>query len=381
MTNLTFALPTTLLGVLAFLNSPSAQPEPFEPVPIGAVPIEAVATALAHGALAQETLAGVAAQARTNRAATQEPEAPEVSVAYFEPRSMDPNRLANLAQRLIYSSGVLGEIPNTMFQPVTFESLEKTILVAAQSTLMPDVLGLLRDLDDGNTQAQKSSGDEATRVTTYQYRLRFASSSAVESVLRPFMNVRLLGAQGHQMPDAPTGITIEYETGTVVVRETTAMIAEIRRVIEQIDQPEPQVRMTYYLVRGVDDAVMEAEGIDAEDLDAGLPKDLVRDLGALLPVRGFQPLSFGVLQGDALSPRDIRDTMATGATMSLTMSPTTYDRETGTLGVDDIRFEYAEGGYGTKRFTTSAQLEPGRFTVLGGVGATPIFLVLHMQRM
>ncbi|QDU83420.1 Bacterial type II/III secretion system short domain protein [Planctomycetes bacterium Pla163] len=356
MTNLTFALPTTLLGALCFFNAPAMEP------------------------------VSIAPQEAKNRLTQDQEAVDEVSVAYFQPQNMDAGRLSSLAQRLIFSAGVVGDVQGSgMFQAVTFETLGSTILVAAEADLMERVLGLLRDLDDGDTTARGDGSNDATRVTTFQYRLRFASPGVAEVALRPFMNFGARTQGFGSVPDAPTSVTIEYETGSVIVRETVPMIAEIRRVLEQIDQPEPQVRMTYYLVRGVDAETMESEGIESADLDQGLPADLVRDLGAILPVEGFQTLSFGVLQGDAMAERQVTDTLADGSQFMLGLQPTTFDRESGVLGLEQMNFEFNQqrstGGFDMKRFRTSAQLEPGRFTVLGGVGATPVFLVLHMQRM
>lgn len=302
------------------------------------------------------------------------------SIAYFRPEHLEPATLSSAVRMLVLSGGALGDIRQgaDMYEPLNIQVVENMLVVSALPDLLPDVVALMNDLD---AQSAAMSGDaaDADSVTTFQYQLRFASRTAVHEALTPFRNK---SPQQVQTGGDPTGITIVPETGTVVVRETRAIIEEIRSVLEEIDQPQPQVRLTYYLVRGYSEESMADHGYEHEDMNQGLPEGLVGDLGALLPLAGFRAESFGVLQGNALARREFRDSLP-DANIQLRMYPTTFDRWTGTLGVDQIDFSYQSnrGSQGTKSFTTSAQLTPGRYTVLGGVGAEPLFVVLQMTRM
>lgn len=302
------------------------------------------------------------------------------TVAYFRPENLDAMALSQSAQQLIYSGGVLGDVNvGGMYRAVNTQVLDQLLIVSATPDLMPGVLALLTELDQ---QAGKK-GDESDdrKVVTFQYQLRFASYAAVSHALEPFNNFGPTQANSSFGP-APR-ITIVRETGTVVARATIATVAEIRRVLEEIDVPDPQIRLTYYLIEGLTSEMAEDEGLTANELNVGVPSTLVEDLGGMVPVEGFRILSFGVLQGDALAERQFSDEFGDAA-MRLRMEPTTFDRQTGALGLDRVEFELmlpALGGPNNKGFTTSAQIEPGRYTVLGGVGAEPIFVVLHMTRM
>jgi|GEM_PF-2096025 len=304
---------------------------------------------------------------------------PRPEVAYFRAKNMNPGALSNTVQQLIYGSGVLGDIDTgTQYRSVSTQVVDDMLVVSALPSLMPQVLELLGELDEEAGRPNEEADDR--RIATFQYQLRFASHAAVSRALEPFLNFG--PTQGGTSADPRTRFTIVEETGTVVARASVATIAEIRRVIEEIDVPEPQVRLTYYLIEGLSRQTVLDTGLDPDELNVGVPEELVRDLGALLPVEGFHMLSFGVLQGDALAQRRFNDEFG-GSKMQLDMVPTTFDRQTGALGIDRIEFGLFSNSMGgrTKSFTTSAQLEPGRYTVLGGVGADPVFVVLHMSRM
>jgi hypothetical protein len=306
----------------------------------------------------------------------EEPERP--TIAYFRPQHLSASLLANNVQQLVYSGGVLGDIDaGTEYLPVTMQVVEDLLVVSALPRLMPGVLALLGDLD---TEAGKSADAAAadTRVTTFQYQLRYASDDAVRLALQPFQNFG-----GLPNTASEPRITIVEETGTLVVRATAATVAEIRAVIEELDVPAPQVRLTYYLIRGYTAELMDEEGLMPKDMNVGVPADLVSDLSALLPVEGFRMMSFGVLQGDALARREFSDEYG-DTSMSLRMYPTTFDRQTGTLGLSQVEFSMSNANVpsnASKGFTTSAQLQPGRYTVLGWVGADPVFVVLQLSRM
>jgi hypothetical protein len=143
------------------------------------------------------------------------------------------------------------------------------------------------------------------------------------------------------------------------------------------------VRLTYLLLRGYDARTLAAEGLSDADLDMDLPKDLVQDLGSLVPVVGFRRMSFGVVQGNALAPKSFSDRFAfnTGS-IDLEMRPVNFDEQSGALTLERIEFECTFGKDGSSQsFSTGARLAPDEYMVLGGVGSVPVFLVLRMTRL
>lgn len=330
----------------------------------------------------ETTLEGTTLEIATRIQDAETQEEPRPDIAYFRPEHLHAGILSQNAQQLIYSSGVLGDMNegSSRYRPVNTQVVDELLVVSALPKYMPGVLSLLTELDEEAGKASETDDDQ--RIVTFQYQLRHASRSSVERALQPFTNVPMIqGPRG--VIDQPPSITIVPDSGMVVVRATKAQVAEIERVLEDVDVPAPQIRLTYYLIRGYSEELMFEHGYELEDMNRGVPEDLANDLMALLPVEGFRMESFGVLQGDALAERQFSDDFD-NANMRLEMFPTTFDRQTGTLGVDQVQFSLFDRtvvGGGNKSFTTSAQLEPGRYTVLGGVGADPVFVVLKMTRM
>ncbi|MEZ5980574.1 MAG: secretin N-terminal domain-containing protein [Planctomycetota bacterium] len=296
--------------------------------------------------------------------------------------------IGSLLENLNIASTWLGDTDAQKLSTVTVRAIgEHSIMVATPQEWFAPILDQIKRID---AELADTSGAE---IQTFQYQIRHVSQNAVERALEPFrstiQNASPRGSRGPVYTAA--SVTIVRDTGTVIVRDTEARIAEVQRVLERIDRPEAQVSLRYYLIRGyTTEQSAEDEGWQLSDLytdhflDPNMyVEDFLPSLRSLIPMVGVRLESFGVLQGDALAEKSFSDGVG-NARFDLRMYPTAFDEQTGTLSVDQIDFQCV--GFGASEssqqgFKTSAKLTPGRFTILGGVGAEPLFLVLHMSRM
>lgn len=287
-------------------------------------------------------------------------------------------------------SGILGQgwpvssaISGLEDYPAVLQAVgDASIVVACTEEAMPGVLALLERLEE---ELRASTVPAPEPLVTRQFRLQHVSRDTIESALRPY---RMVTASPMAMyPDGTTAempsITILDGNSLVIVRDTEARIAEIGSLLESVDRPAPQVRMTYMLLRGYDERSLAAEGLNASDLDQNLPKDLVQDLGSLVPVVGFRRMSFGVVQGNALAPKVFSDRFAFAeGSIQLELRPVNFDEVTGALNIERIDFDCVFQGDGSSQsFETGARLVPDEYMVLGGIGNVPVFLVLRMTRL
>jgi hypothetical protein len=309
---------------------------------------------------------------------------PTFRIEYFRTDRVSAYELQAVA------SGILGQgwpvssaIPGLEDYPAALQAVgDASIVVACTDEAMPGVLALLERLEE---ELRASTVATPEPLLTRQFQLRHVGRDTIDSVLRPFRSVSPVPVAMY--PDGTTAelpsVTILDQTNIVIVRDTQARIAEIGALLESVDRPAPQVRTTYMLLRGYDERTLAAEGLSASDLDQNLPKDLVQDLGSLVPVVGFRRMSFGVVQGNALAPKVFSDRFAFAeGSIQLELRPVNFDEVTGALNIERIDFDCVFQGDGSSQsFETGALLVPDEYMVLGGVGNVPVFLVLRMTRL
>jgi hypothetical protein len=305
-------------------------------------------------------------------------------IAYFRTEGVSASELEHVASRLLdRTSAVSVAIPGLDGERIALQRVgERSVVVACSEEAMPHVLELLERLQ---VELRASSDATGGPLVTRQFQLRHVGRETIEAALRPYRSAVAIPMAVN--PDGTTvdvpSITVLDQSRLVVVRDREARCAEIAALLESVDRPAAQVRLTYMLLRGYDEGTLLAEGLGAGDLDQDLPQDLVRDLGALVPVVGFRRMSFGVVQGDALAPKDFHDRFAfAGGSLELQVRPANFDERTGVLNIERIDFDCVLGADGSSQsFETGASLTPDEYVVLGGVGKVPVFLVLRMTRL
>lgn len=311
-------------------------------------------------------------------------DAPRMRIEYFRTEGVSARELENVAHGMLAQGVFAATVPpgTPTPSPVLQAVGNASIVVACAEESMPVVLGFLERLQ---VELRASQDPVREPLVTRQFQLRHVGRDTVEEVLRPYRQAA--AAPLAMYPDGTTAewpsITVLDGSGLVIARDTEARLAEIGALLESVDRPAAQVRLSYMLLRGYDQRTLEAEGLTSSDLDQDLPQDLVRDLGALVPVLGFRRMSFGVVQGNALSPKQFSDRFAYGGgKIELQVRPVNFDERTGELNVERIDFDcYFERDGSSQSFETGARLVPDEYMVLGGVGNVPVFLVLRMTRL
>jgi len=278
-----------------------------------------------------------------------------LTIEYYQPTNAPAQQLAGAMQQLAPVGGNYRGLP-------AFVIFGETLLVKDEAERMPETLAMLRRLDGAFVE---QPGWEEPVVETFRYQVRHAPLDSVLDGLR--------GAfQGPQRGPVPASIGSIEDRSTVVFRGSPEEVKEVRQLVEALDVPLPQLLITLYVI----------EGVEKADADPRLPADLTRDLATLVPYEAFSALSMGFLPTDTVSPLELQSSFeAESGEFKLEMHPQAHDAESGTLTFGRIEFEamrLEESGKNRLMFHTSTSLRKGQYTVLGAVGADPVFVVAKM---
>jgi hypothetical protein len=285
-------------------------------------------------------------------------------IEYYTPRKASVVPLNNTIVSLLQARYMRG---------VHFSVLGETLLIQAQASLMPEVLALVEQVDRNYaTRGERAAIDEEQVI----YKLKYVSLNAVREALR-FMDRAFMP---NQPATAPTGLSIGYveERGVILVRGSSADVAQAVAILAELDVAPPSLMLTCYLVQA-----------STEESSPRLPAALVRDLAALVPYKGFELLSSGMLPSNGGSELGLDVELAGDrGEFNLTMRPAAYDPKLGLLSLSQIKFQMSlnETVDGKRQrtqrsFATSTSLATDKFTVLGAVGADPVFVVVRMTQL
>lgn len=296
-----------------------------------------------------------------------------VIVEYYQPKKADVHILSDTMSR-ICRSGTISHKASAVnggfitLQP-EFLVYGETLLVTDTRTEMANTLALLGELDANYREAKPGPGG-ATEIELYAYSVTHVSMRTVQNPLNQLFQGQQVAGRG--APEPRPSISFVEENRQVLVRGTRAQIVAAMEVLKSLDVPQPRVMLSCYLISGA----------PAEENDDRVPADLVRDLSALVPYKGFELLSAASLPSDTNGRISLEVKLESGdGEMTLQMDPVAYDKVSGTLTLGDVRFYLSQGDgkqNNTKQFTTSTSLHQGEYTVLGSVGATPVFMVIKM---
>lgn len=309
------------------------------------------------------TLACFLAQAPVaqNRGATSQ-EDPRVIIEYYQPEKAPSYELQRAMQQLDPPApgrpgpgGVATAVPY-------YTVFGETLLVKHREAEMPATLETLKRLDQAYVGESQWQGP---KLETFHYQVRHVPLNSVLSGLRGTF-------QQNQGPTPPSISTID-DRGMVIFRGSPEDVKEVSTLIKALDVPLPQLLITVYII----------EGTSKDEADFRVPADLARDLGALVPYEAFNIVSMGILPSDTVSPMEMEAMFSDQVgEFKLQMYPQAYDPETGALTIGKIEFRASSNENGVRnnrQFTTSTSLRRGQYTVLGAVGADPIFVVAEMK--
>lgn len=214
----------------------------------------------------------------------------------------------------------------------------------------------------------------ASSLVAKEIRPRYASLDAVWNGLGSYRR-QLQITDEHGGGYAKDNLTILRDRGTLVVRETPQLLAEIEKLLAAIDRPAPEVMLVAQLVRASDEPVV----------DSTLPDELVSNLGALVGRDHFALESTATVRMSARTGAGVELLLdhADGA-YSLRLRAGAYDAETQTLTLDACEVGFTpRAGDGPVQsgprtvISTSCSLTEDEYSVIGSTGRRPLFLVLR----
>lgn len=290
----------------------------------------------------------------------------DLSIQHYTPVHVEGSQLYELAEGMVGRNFYLKERGGWRGDPVS------NLTVVGETLLLYDTEEYLKRMQQTLIAIDLPSVESTTvdedPVITFHYAPRHLSRSDLRSIL----------------PGMSRNAFMANERNFLVVRDKASVVAELKTLLEEVDVPADQVLVTAYLVRGW----------TLGDETPSLPTELTEHLSRLVPglpleFAGFAMLrstvmpvrssgSAGVYQGPPLKLK------LTGSGPSedylLSFRPSAYDRETGTLTVEDCQLnQQVETGLDGV-FSTNTVFRGDEYTVLGATGAKPIFVVVRLTR-
>ncbi len=289
-----------------------------------------------------------------------------VIIEYYQPEKAPSYELQRAMQQLDPpASGRPG--PGGAIIAVPYYTVfGETLLVKHREEEMPATLETLRRLDQAYVGESEWQGPT---LEIFHYQVRHVPLNSVLSGLRgAFQQPAQQSGRG-----APPSISTIEDRGMVIFRGSPDDVKEVSALIETLDVPLPQLLITVYII----------EGTSEDKADFRVPADLARDLSALVPYEAFNIVSMGILPSDTVSPMEMEAMFSDQVgEFKLQMYPQAFDPETGALTIGKVEFRASSNKNGVRnhrQFTTSTSLRRGQYTVLGAVGADPIFVVAEMR--
>lgn len=309
-------------------------------------------------------------------------------VYYYTTRNTDAYGPADIATVLygnqIPRVGLDGEV--TGYADNILQLDETRILVFDTPSNAERILALFEELDVASDSGDLFE-DEHVEIKTHRYVPRYLSSSDVMAALSPYATMTRVRAKGKVLPN----FELLNQSGVILMRDTPSNLDAMLAVLADIDVPSPQIELTCYVLRG--------KGAYVEN---GLPKELTDNLSRLVPFKGFELASMGVVRsstsGDESNTISI-EMLGENEKFNLQIEIKAFDsanegQEVLTMpychATQDV-FEHAlldEEGMeiqyvpktSRRLFTTSAAIQNGEFAVMGATGADPVFVVLRFER-
>lgn len=250
-------------------------------------------------------------------------------------------------------------------------SFGETLLIQAPEDKMSEVLELIRRTDENYVGEQEQA---AHSLEQWSYEVKHISLDSVASALHLIQMEGDPTRAGFSRP--PFQTTYVQERGMLICHGSKEQVSRAQAIVHELDVAPKQLMLSCYLLKGADVS------------SPNLPVDLTGDLSKLVPYKGFEILSSGLLPTDAGSDMSMTVDLDGGMGMfRLNLSPSAYEAQSGKLSLSNVQFymELVEERVGrgqsrsSRSFETSTSLRRGQYTVLGAVGADPVFLVIRLD--
>lgn len=295
-----------------------------------------------------------------------------LTIAYFTPEHGDAHELVGAASQLFGQQTTVRDSLTRQLSTVSrFYSLGGAIVIRDRVTEIEPIVEFLRNLDR-SLAGSGSAGARAPELVELSYSPRYITPESALSALASFQRrlPSLSASSGQGTTSGALNITLVPDQSMLVVRDTAEQIQAMQRVLETVDISRPQLTLLCYLLRGTSEP----------GAGAVAPAELTGNLSELVPFEHFELVKMGLLRTAVTTSREISLQMNTDeATYLLSMSPTAYHPEQQELTLSNCKFAIQSRSEAGASFQTSTSIRAGEYTVLGAVGAAPIFVVLAIQ--
>ncbi len=250
---------------------------------------------------------------------------------------------------------------------------------------------------------EESGGiSKGSKRTTREFRPRHVPLELLQQALQPFQRFLAVGPSEQR-----TNFNWIVPANLLLVEETAERLEEIAALIERIDRPAPQLQVTALILQS------SPLGTTPGGAAGDLPGELYEALATIAPSAEFSVLSSAVLRCTVrpdrrcrLSSSEALNTSGANATpvpdpahlsglsqagnpsrWDLSFVPAAFDVEDGVLELSKCTFELQRGqsrtapasGTANQSFETEFSAALGEWTVIGAVGAQPVFVALRLD--
>jgi hypothetical protein len=204
----------------------------------------------------------------------------------------------------------------------------------------------------------------APQIATYTP--RNVDVNRLAEALEPLRRKVIVPGQPGSAPDVRQNLSFQASPAMLSLQDTPEQLERMLALLREVDQPAPQ-----FLIQGM----VLAESANEGD-DSALPAELSDNLHRLLPYRGFTQLALVLLRASvqAGEEQSLSGQLTDGKGFQITLLPGGVDLANGRISMQRLRFEC-----GNQAFETSAVIQLGEYTVIGGVGSNPSLLVLRVS--
>jgi hypothetical protein len=247
---------------------------------------------------------------------------------------------------------------------ILYDTPDQVQRILAALEQLDEVAIASETLDAGDPSG---TADPREAIVVAEYGPRFVDLPTVQSILAPFTRtVRHWDEQGKMYEQE--NLSFVVERSTVVMRDTSAHIAQMTELLGKLDRPAPQVMLTAQLL------LAKADGSNA-----GLPPELVQNLGKLVGYERFEAVATSTLRTSVGGvEQQVALQLSTNTELyELSILSSAFDAKTGALTIRECRLDQLSSP-GGRLFSTACVIGANEFTVLGSSGPTPLFAVVRM---
>ena len=290
----------------------------------------------------------------------------ELSLIQYRPQHVQAGMLMTVVQRMLGRHMQVVERGRVVSPLPNLSELAGTILIYDTQEYSARVLEMLKALDQAPQEPEEVEDMSQYSEIMVEYTARNVPVNYLNSALGSFGDIYDFSVVGNRMITARIP---EYAKATFL------------EFMERVDQPDPCVLLTCYLLTGSDSAV---KGNGPQP-----PAEVVQSLKSILPGLEFRSIGFSMVQSTISEGRQIHLGVSGSDDMryELKFSPLAFDVQSGDMNVLNCELrrhkESGEGGRGQNApqlmLITDTVFRGNQFTVLGASGQDPVFVVIHSR--